>query len=278
MPASITAARNAGARSALVATLKRMHAVLADSDPPVFRVERQGGTSDFVIVCDHAGRALPRGLDSLGLSPAELDTHVAWDIGIAGVGLELSARLDAVLIMQNYSRLLIDVNRPPGSPQSIVTLSERTRVPGNDDLPAAEAEARARAVFHPYHDRIREELDRRAREGRPTLLVSLHSFTPRFMDVDREWHAGVLYNRDPRLGRALLARMRAESELSVGDNQPYALSDATDYTMVAHGERRGLPHVELEIRQDLIADAPGQLAWAERLAELLVRARADAAV
>jgi predicted N-formylglutamate amidohydrolase len=253
-----------------------MAQLLADSDPPPYRVERQDGASDFVLICDHAGRVLPRALGDLGMTAQELTTHVAWDIGIAQVGFALAARLDAFLILQTYSRLVIDANRPPGSPQSIVTLSERTRVPGNDAVSPADVQARQQEVFHPYHDRIRAELDRRAQTGRGAVLIALHSFTPRFMDVDREWHAGVLYNRDPRLARPLLGLLRAEPGLHVGDNQPYALNDATDYTMVTHGERRGLAHVEIEIRQDLIAEASGQEEWADRLARLLVEARARA--
>ena len=226
-------------------------------DPPPYRIERAEGRSDFVIVSDHAGRVLPRMLGDLGMRADELLTHVAWDIGIAGVVRALSQRLDAFAILQSYSRLVIDANRPPGSPQSILTLSERTRVPGNEGLTPAQIEARAREVFHPYHDAIRRELERRAQAGAPAVLLALHSFTPRFMDAERPWQAGVLYNRDPRLGRALLGLLRGEG-LVVGDNEPYALGDATDYTIVTHGERRGLIHVELEIRQDLIAEAASQ--------------------
>jgi len=253
-----------------------MSSLLSDDDPPAFQIERPDGASDFMLVCDHAGRALPRRLGDLGMTARELATHVAWDIGIAGVGRALSARLDAFLILQTYSRLVIDANRPPGSPQSIVTLSERTRVPGNDGVSRADAESREREVFRPYHDRIRAELDRRTQAKRASVLIALHSFTPRFMDSERAWHAGVLYNRDPRLGRALLALLRAEAGLVVGDNEPYALGDATDYTIVTHGEQRGLPHVEIEIRQDLIAEPGGQLAWVERLARLLEQARMNA--
>ncbi len=252
-----------------------MDALLTAGDPPPYRIERAGGRSEFVIVSDHAGRALPRKLGDLGMRAEELQTHVAWDIGIAGVVRALSERLDAFAILQSYSRLVIDANRPPGSPQSILALSERTRVPGNEGLSPAQIEARAREVFHPYHEAIGGELERRAQAGTPAVVLALHSFTPRFMDFERPWQAGVLYNRDPRLGRALLASLRSEG-LVVGDNQPYALGDATDYTIVTHAERRGLMHVEIEVRQDLIADAAGQSTWAERLARLLPRARADA--
>lgn len=251
--------------------------LLADGDPPPYRVERPEGTSPFVLICDHAGRALPAALGDLGLPDSELRRHIAWDIGVAAAGRRLSAALDAFLILQTYSRLVIDANRHPGSPQSIVALSERTRIPGNELLPAQHAECRAREIFHPYHDRIAAELDARAGAQREAVLVTLHSFTPSFLDLARPWHAGVLYNRDPRLGRVLLALLREQPGLEVGDNEPYAASEATDYTITVHGERRGLLHVEIEIRQDLIDTEAGQQAWAARLAALLPRALARTA-
>jgi predicted N-formylglutamate amidohydrolase len=253
---------------------EREHGLLAPDDPPVFELVRKAGRSPFFLVCDHAGRALPCALGSLGVDDADLVRHIAWDIGVAEVARRLADQLDAFLILGNYSRLAIDLNRPPGSPSSIATLSERTRIPGNEGLETSAAEARKRALFDPYHDRIRAELDRRAQRGQPTALVALHSFTPTFLDASRIWHGGVLYNRDPRLGRLLLEQLRREPGLVIGDNEPYAVSDATDYSIVTHGERRGIPHVELEIRQDLISDAAGQAAWAERLARLLTRASA----
>ena len=211
-------------------------------------------------------------LGSLGLSPAELKSHIAWDIGVAGLAGRLAARLNACLILQTYSRLVIDCNRPLETPDSITTLSERTRIPGNEGISRTEADIRAREIFHPYHNRIRAELDARRHVEQPTLLVALHSFTPTFLGVSRPWHIGVLYNRDTRLGQILLDLLRREDGVIVGDNEPYAVSDDTDYTLVVHGEQRGIPHVELEIRQDLIADAPGQTLWALRLTRLLDKA------
>ncbi|HEX7479599.1 MAG TPA: N-formylglutamate amidohydrolase [Polyangiales bacterium] len=249
-----------------------MARLLCDSDPPVVCVERPAGSSGFVLLCDHAGRILPRALGDLGVPHSELTRHIAWDIGIAEVGRRLALHLGACLIMQNYSRLVIDANRHPNTEQSIVSLSERTRIPGNERLSNEEVEVRAREIFHPYHDRIRQELDARHRASRPTVLVLLHSFTPVFLGECRPWHAGVLYNRDRHLAHALLSLLRQEEGLVVGDNQPYAANDATDYSLCVHGEGRGLPHVELEIRQDLIEHAEGQALWAERLARLLPRA------
>jgi len=246
--------------------------LLTADDPPPFRVERASGTSPLVLVCDHAGRALPARLGDLGVSAADLERHIAWDIGVAEVGRKLAARLDAFLITQTYSRLVIDANRPLESPQSIVTVSESTRIPGNEGIGEEAAAQRAKEIFDPYHDRIREELDARAAHGRPSILVTLHSFTPVFLTRSRSWHAGVLYNRDARLAHVLLDLLRKEPELVVGDNEPYAASEQTDYALVEHGERRGLLNVEIEIRQDLIAHERGQVEWAERLAHVLERA------
>jgi predicted N-formylglutamate amidohydrolase len=243
--------------------------LLASGEPPPFSVAHAEGSSPFLVTGDHAGRLLPRRLGDLGLPAAELDRHIAWDIGAAGVARALADRLDAFLILQTYSRLAIDCNRSVDAPTSIVTVSEATPIPGNRDLLPSDAAARAREIFWPYHDRIVAELDRRLGAGRPCVLIAIHSFTPVFKGVARPWHVGVLYNRDARLARPLLDLLRQEGDLVVGDNQPYAISDDSDYGVPVHGEQRGIPHVELEIRQDLIADPAGERAWAARLARLL---------
>ena len=251
--------------------------LLTDADPPPFTLINPDGRSPWVLCGDHAGRVLPQRLGDLGVSASELQRHIAWDIGIAEVGRLLSQQLDAFLILQTYSRLVIDANRPPGSAQSIVTLSEHTEIPGNRDLPEAAVAAREREIFWPYHNHLRQELERRAAARELTALASLHSFTPSFKGQGRRWHAGVLYQRDARIGTAMLELLRAEPGLVVGDNEPYAVNDATDYTVIVHGEQRGLLHVELEIRQDLIDTPAGQAEWAERLARLLPRALAAVA-
>ena len=243
----------------------------ADEAPP-FDLHGRDGRSPFLIVCDHASRRVPRSLGALGLSEDELGRHIAWDIGAGGVARWLGAALDACVVSQRYSRLVIDCNRPLGAVDSIATRSERTVVPGNLDVEPSAAESRAREVFHPYHEAIRGAIDRREAEGRLTVLVAMHSFTPVFLDVARPWHVGVLYNRDSRLAKRLLGLLRLEGDLVVGDNEPYAVSDFSDFTIIHHGERRGIPHVELEIRQDLVADEAGQRAWADRLARLLAAA------
>jgi predicted N-formylglutamate amidohydrolase len=243
--------------------------IRSDQEPPPFGVENAAGASPFLIVADHAGRYLPQRLAQLGLSDKDCHSHICWDIGIGAVCGLMGTALDAVVIRQNYSRLLIDCNRMPNSEESILSVSELTGVPGNAGLSESQKAGRVRDIFQPYHDRITAELDRRRDGGRPTVLLSMHSFTPVFKGLARPWHVGVLYNRDPRLAHALLGLLRAEPGLVVGDNEPYTVSDATDYTIPVHGEQRKLPHVAIEIRQDLIADEPGQRQWAALLVRLL---------
>jgi len=252
--------------------------VLNHNEPRPFAVEHEHGASPFFFTCDHAGRLIPSALGDLGVSEAERSRHIAWDIGVAGLGRRLAARLDAFLITQTYSRLVIDCNRHPGSAQSIVTVSERTPIPGNVGLSGTDVAARVEQIFRPYHDRIVTELDARAARGQTTVVVTLHSFTPVYMEHARAMHAGVLYSRDARLGHPLLEQLRAEGDIVVGDNEPYAATEATDYALVVHGERRGLLNVEIEVRQDLIEHAVGQDAWADRLARALPRALANVSV
>jgi len=236
--------------------------------PPVFE-QNAAGRSPFLFTSDHYGRLIPRTLGDLGLPADELTRHIAWDIGIAGVAETLSRQLDARLVAQHYSRLVIDCNRPPTAASSIPRLSEATMILGNEALSREAAETRRREIFDPYHQRITEIIDQRVGEGRPTVLVALHSFTPVYAGVRRPWHIGTLYHRDMTLAPLLLKALRAEGDLVVGNNEPYAVSDETDYTIPVHGEARGLINTGIEIRQDLIADGAGQQQWAERLARIL---------
>jgi predicted N-formylglutamate amidohydrolase len=250
-------------------------APLLDPDEPgPVTLENESGNSVFFLTCDHAGRAFPRRLGKLGLPENETRRHIAWDIGIGAVGQRLSQLLDAAVILQTYSRLVIDCNRDPNVPSSIPEISETTAVPGNNGLEEAARAARIDAIFRPYHNAVAAALDRRAAQGRHSVLVALHSFTPVFNGISRRWQVAVLFNRDSRLAHPLAELLRAEGDLVVGENEPYAVSDLTDYTVPVHGERRGLPHVEIEIRQDLITEPAGQREWAERLARLLPAAYA----
>ncbi len=247
--------------------------LLDDDEPAAFAILRESGASPFLLTCDHASNRIPRRLGSLGVGAQDLQRHVAWDIGAAGVTTWLAADLDAFAIFQNYSRLVIDCNRPLQADDLIATLSEHTEIPGNRSIDSAQRDMRVTEIFTPYHDRIALELNRRQTQVHPTVLVSIHSFTPVFKSVARPWHVGVLYNRDARLAVALMAVLKARGDLVVGDNEPYAVSDESDYTLPVHAERRGLAHVEIEIRQDLIAGPEEQRAWATLLSGALTEAR-----
>ena len=249
-------------------------ALLSTKEPQAFHIERPNGNSKFVLLADHASCRIPEQLGDLGVSAPDLGRHIAWDIGIAGVGHFLSERLDACFVMQEYSRLVIDCNRPPGSPGSILTVSERTRIPGNEGVSAEQRKQRESEIFWPYHKRIDAVVQERLANNKPCVMVALHSFTPVYMDERRSVEIGVLYERDARLAAPLLSILRAEPGLHVGDNAPYSMSLDTDFTMTTHALQRGLMHVELEIRQDLIAGEGQCAVWAERLSRWLPAALA----
>jgi predicted N-formylglutamate amidohydrolase len=242
--------------------------LFADEPPPFIEIGGEG-RSNFVIVVDHASRRIPRRLNDLGLPASELQRHIAWDIGALGVARQVAAALDAPLVAQNYSRLVIDCNRDPKVPASIPRASEAIDIPGNLDLSDADVEVRRAEIFEPYHRRIRALLDGRAAAGRPTILVAQHSMTNVYHGVRREMHAAVLYNRDRRFAGLVLDSLRRDPALTIADNQPYFVSDETDYTIPRHGEARGLPHVEIELRQDLVSDDAGQAEWARRITRAL---------
>jgi predicted N-formylglutamate amidohydrolase len=245
--------------------------LLAVDEPAPVTVHNENGRSPFLIVADHAGNSMPRALRQLGVPEAEGERHMAWDIGIAGLCRVVADALDATLVQQNYSRLVIDCNRRPGSETSILEISELTPIPGNMGLSEGQKVARIREIFRPYHDRIETELDRRP--GRPTHGV----------DRDAQLHAR-LQGRGAALAcwRAIQSRSAfrpsphgaAEARKRARSWRQRALrvTDASDYTIPVHGERRGLHHVAIEVRQDLIADGKGLRAWGLRLARLLGQA------
>nr|WP_245926604.1 N-formylglutamate amidohydrolase [Breoghania corrubedonensis] len=245
---------------------------MAGQDEPVM-VENAAGKSDFVILCDHACNAIPKSLADLGLGHDALESHIAWDPGALEVCEALSARLDAVLIYATVSRLVIDCNRMPDAPDLIPKVSETTAIPGNAELDAAERDARIECVHRLYHAAIDAVLDARAAQGRQSLLVAVHSYTPVYKGVARPWHVGILSDRDRRLADGLLAELGRDAALVVADNQPYSPQDGVYYTLALHGEARGLASVMIEIRNDEIASKETQLAWAERLAVALASAR-----
>lgn len=242
--------------------------MLAPHEPPPVICERLDSDAPVVLSCDHAGNAIPEALGTLGLHDTERARHIAWDIGALGVAREMSALLDAPLVAQRYSRLVIDCNRPPGHPQLIPPSSEATEVPGNRSLPEAARQVRTQSIYAPYHTALSDLLDGRRARGRATVFVAVHSFTPVYLGEARPWHLGVLYGSDDRLATLLLRHFREAGDLCVGDNEPYRIDDK-DHGIPHHALGRGLANVLFEIRQDLVAEAGAQRAWARRLAGAL---------
>lgn len=246
--------------------------LLGPGDPAPVGVLNSAGRSPFLLIGDHAGIAIPRALGTLGLGLTDLERHIACDIGVRGLGGMLAERLDAVFVHQLYSRLVIDCNRDPGSGEAMPSCSDGTAIPANRALGEREKAERIRAIHAPYQEAIAEEIAARTAAGRRTVLISLHSFTPKMAGQERPWEIGVLYDGgNTAFARALLEVLRGRKEIVVGDNQPYVM-DATDHTVPRHAYAAGLPYAELEIRQDLIADTASQARFSEQLAVLLTEA------
>ena len=238
---------------------------LSPEDPAPVIVHNSGAKAPLVLICDHAGRRIPRRLGDLGLNAADLDRHIAWDIGAAGQARRLADLLGAELILQAYSRLVVDCNRDPASPDIAPEISDESAIPANAGLDEAALRARIQDIHSPYHAAIAAALDR---NGAETTLVSIHSFTPAMRGFERPWHVGVLHSHDSPASERMLRALGREGGFVVGDNQPYAM-DGIDYTIPRHAKARGLDYLELETRQDLIADEAGQQHMALRLAPLI---------
>ncbi|MBS0573398.1 MAG: N-formylglutamate amidohydrolase [Proteobacteria bacterium] len=248
---------------------------LAADEPPAYAVVNPDGGSPYVLLCEHASPRIPRRLGNLGLPRAERHRHIGWDIGAQALALGLSAALDAPLFLTCYSRLVIDCNRPLGAASLMPELSETTVVPGNRGLTAAARQERIEALHRPYHAAVARRLDARQAAGIPTLVVGVHSFTPRFKGQARPWHAGILFAGARAFGQALIASLAEDRALSVAANEPYRI-DGDDYTVPVHGDARGLPAALLEIRHDLIDDMAGVGDWTLRLASALREAEGHA--
>ncbi len=222
----------------------------------------------LVVLCDHAGNALPADYGTLGLPAAQLERHIAYDIGVAPIVRALAAQLGAPAVMTRYSRLLIDPNRGPSDPTLIMRLSDGAVIPGNRKLDAAERDKRQRRYYDPYHRAIDTVIDQCLAAGHPPALLSIHSFTESWKQFSRPWHVGVLWDGDARLSNPLLEAFYAEGDLIVGDNEPYAGQLEGD-CLWQHGAQRGLANAIVEVRQDLIRDTAGQAAWSDRLCRIV---------
>lgn len=243
--------------------------LLGPADPPPVTLLNPDGRSPLLLLCDHAANAVPRSLCGLGLDEDAFSLHIAYDIGAAGVTRALSRRFDARAVLSGYSRLVVDINRGLDDPTSMPEISDGVIVPANRGLSPEAARARVEALFVPYHERVAAEIDRMLAEGRVPAVVSIHSFTPAMNGLERPWHVGVLWDRDRRMAGPLLERLARDTDIVVGDNEPYSGRDAGGATMDRHCRARGLPHVLIELRQDLIASPGGQAEWAGRIGDAL---------
>lgn len=218
----------------------------------------------LILLADHASNSLPREYGTLGLPAAEFERHIAYDIGVEAVTRGLAARLGCPALMTRFSRLLIDPNRGVEDPTLVMRISDGAVVPGNARIDENERAHRIARFYRPYHEAIAREIDGCLSMGIVPALVSVHSFTPFWKGMARPWHVGILWERDARLSAPLIAAFSAMEDLVVGDNEPYA-GDLEGDTLYVHGLGRGLAHVLIEIRQDLIATQSGVDGWVERL-------------
>lgn len=249
--------------------------LLGPGDPQPVMIGRVDGRSPFLLACDHAGNAIPARLGTLGLDAADREDHIAIDIGIFSTCHWLAHRLDAPLIGQAYSRLVIDCNRRPGIATSMPRISDSRVVPGNDDISEEERRQRVGEIFSPYHTALAQLITARtAALGTSPVLCAMHSFTRTYGGRKRDCDIGVIHGEETEITDRLLHRLKAFDELRVGHNVPYEIDFAGDYTIPVHAVKNGVPYVEIEICQDLIASCAGQ----RRLADMLVVAFGDVGV
>jgi predicted N-formylglutamate amidohydrolase len=249
-------------------TMSGRAAGIAAGTAESFEIIGGSAACGLVVLCDHACNALPETYGTLGLAAEQFHRHIAYDIGAEGVTRQLAAALGVPAVLTRFSRLLIDPNRGEDDPTLIMRLSDGAIIPGNRYLDAAERERRTARYYRPYHDAIRRVMGQVAKAGVQPVLFGMHSFTPAWKSVPRPWHCGVLWDGDTRIAMPLLAALRAEGDLVVGDNEPYPGQYEGD-TMWQHGTLTGAPFCSIEVRQDLIAREDEQRAWGERLARVL---------
>jgi predicted N-formylglutamate amidohydrolase len=242
---------------------------LGPGDPPPVLFCGRDGPAQILLTCDHASNRVPSALADLGLTREALSRHIGWDIGAGEVSRGLARRLDAAAVLAGHSRLVIDCNRDPGDATSIAATSDGIAIPGNRDLSPQARQVRQTEIFAPYHAAIADWIETRLARAIVPALLSIHSFTPAMGGKARPWHVGILWDADPRIPVPLLEGLRADPALVVGDNEPYSARMPAGYTVRHHAVARGLPHVAIELRQDLIEDAAGAERWADRLAAAL---------
>jgi predicted N-formylglutamate amidohydrolase len=248
-----------------------MGASLLESDETPVALVNGGGRSPYVLISEHASNRLPKTLGTLGLPESDLERHIAWDIGAEKVARLLSRRIDAPLVLQRYSRLAYDCNRPPDAADAIPEISETTHIPGNLNLSPDDKLMRIHEIYRPFHAAIADLLDRRAAEGTRSMVVTIHSFTPVYKGRPRAVELGILHDRDTGLADKLITSFpTVDARL----NEPYGPKDGVLHTLNLHAAPRGLRHAMIEIRNDFLSDERGQGEWAERLSASLVHAAA----
>lgn len=235
-----------------------------------------GRNQDWLLVCDHASHRIPQSFGGLGLDTDALRDHIAWDIGAAQVARRLAARLDAPLIESGFSRLLIDCNRYPEAPDSIVRVSDRRVIHGNQEITPGERLERRAAFFRPYHLAIDAALCEAERLGHTPVFVSVHTCASSMHGKSRPWDIGICWTRDDRVALPLLEGLARLHGITVGDNQPYTLEIGHDFTTPEHAMVRGLAHLQIELRQDRVSTAQDAEWWADRLYERLSEAHSPA--
>ena len=256
-------------------SLEAATALTNDAEVDAFEVLNLESDAKFLLVFDHASRQVPDRYQGLGLDDATLHRHIAWDIGAGDITRRLVELLDAPAIVGCISRLVIDYNRPPEDPTSIIRISDGVLIPGNQNVDQAEAQFRRARYLKPYHRAIDAVIHKFTERGVVPAIIPIHSFTPVMDGFERPWHVGVLSDRDPRLATRLLCSLRENRAIEVGDNEPYTGSDPKSYSLQIHGEAGGRPHASLEIRQDLIDTPRGVETWARIVADALRHALDD---
>ena len=249
--------------------------LIGRDDPAPFVVLEEHGRASALVVCDHASRAFPRALDRLGLPELPSWQHIAWDIGAGELARGLAHALDAPAVLAGYSRLVVDCNRSPDDEEAFRKESDGWTVPGNQHLTEDDRRVRLASFFDPYHECIEAMLGGfRGRNVLP-LLVAVHSFSPALAGNTRPWHAGVLWDRDEANAQRLLEGLRAQQGLVIGDNEPYSGKHPANYTIDHHAKAHGLPHVCIEVRQDLLSSPAGIERWVRLLARIVGGILAD---
>ena len=249
--------------------LTEKYPLIGPGDPPPFMTYNDHGKARVLLVADHASPFFPAHMNQLGLADWVLENHVACDIGSDMLTRFLADKLDARAVLAGFSRLIVDPNRKLADPSAFTEVSDGIAIPGNIDLDEEQKTLRVQSFFEPYHNAIEASLESFKAQDIVPAMISVHTCTPVFDRVVRPWHIGIMWDKDPRIPQALIAHFEGNEEICIGDNEPYSGRHPNDFTIDYHAEPAGLPHVGIEVRQDLVADAAGARSWAGILASAL---------